>query len=748
MHDRALNIIVMDNEHEAARDLISALDTSDFAIHHHENGMPPAADLRLMVEPSAAELNGLDAHIPTVILTETDESAYAESISQARIVDVVPLDDLTPGALTRIIRYAARLQRAEAHLAQSENLSRLIIANSSEGIIICDHALCCVRWNATMEALTGLREIDVMGERIPDILPGTDENPTDQMLIDALAGRMGQTGIVSYSVPQTGRSGWYQSTFVPHRDDRGDIIAAVALIIDVTESRRLLNAYHDAAEEYRTIFRNVSDGIYRSTPDGQQLRANPALVRLNGFESEEQMLKAVEDIAGEWYVDPTRREEFKRILNEEGAVVDFQSEIYRYSTRERIWISESAYAVRDDEGNILYYDGTIRDITTYKRNEAELIRINSNLRKAQEIAHLGSWEWDLHTQEMNWSEEMYRIYGLDPAAHQDQVTVDTFINRIHDDDVSRMLETLLNGLDSGRIEPIEFRVVQPNGEERTVLGEEEGIYDAQGKLVSLIGAVQDITERKKAEADRERLLANLNRLTTQLSAAASVSKSVITILDTQALIEQTVNVIKQSYDLYYVGMFLVDEAGEYAVLKAGTGEEGQQMLAVGHKLLIGGHSMIGQCVKTATARIATDVAQAVEHYDNPYLPDTRSELALPLIRRGLCFGALTVQESVQHAFLDSDVTVLQTMVDQVAGAIENARLFEAAQHEILERKQAEARAANLAGGAATQSGCAHHPEHDCRYPVSIARLSGGYGSRIGCARSIHTHQSHCDFRCQ
>ena len=312
---------------------------------------------------------------------------------------------------------------------------------------------------------------------------------------------------------------------------------------------------------------------------------------------------------------------------------------------------------------------------------------NAYLKKAQEIARLGSWEWNLATQEMVWSDEMYRIYGLD--INSGKPTIDTFFQCIHDGDVSRVLETLLNGLDQGRITAVEFRVVRPNGEERFVLGEEEGIYDSEGKLVKLIGAVQDITERKMAEADRERLLTNLNRLATQMSTAAVISKSVITILDSQTLIEHTVNFIKESFNFYYVGMFLVDEAGQYAVLKAGTDDVGQRMIAEGHKLLIGGDSMIGQCIETSTALIAPDVEQASAHYDNPHLPDTRSELALPLIQRGLCLGALTVQDTVRYAFLDSDINALQTVVDQVAGAIENARLFEAAHHEIAERKQAE-----------------------------------------------------------
>lgn len=134
-----------------------------------------------------------------------------------------------------------------------------------------------------------------------------------------------------------------------------------------------------AEEEYRAIFEDASIGIYRSSLDGRQLRANPALVRLNGYASEEEMLPAVTNIAAEWYVDPQRREEFTRRLEEHGYVTDFESEVYRHKSRERIWISETARLVRDKEGKPLYYEGTVQDITERKRAEEEL-------RKAKETA--------------------------------------------------------------------------------------------------------------------------------------------------------------------------------------------------------------------------------------------------------------------------------------------------------------------------------------------------------------------------
>ncbi len=140
-------------------------------------------------------------------------------------------------------------------------------------------------------------------------------------------------------------------------------------LLKVPRERHALIA---AERDYRSIFDNAIDGIYRSSLAGRQLRANPALVRLNGYDSEEEMLRSVNDIAAEWYVEPGRRAEFMRLLNEQGQVENFESEIYRHKTRERIWISENARLVRDELGRPLFYEGTVRDITELKQAGEEL----------------------------------------------------------------------------------------------------------------------------------------------------------------------------------------------------------------------------------------------------------------------------------------------------------------------------------------------------------------------------------------
>jgi diguanylate cyclase (GGDEF)-like protein/PAS domain S-box-containing protein len=142
----------------------------------------------------------------------------------------------------------------------------------------------------------------------------------------------------------------------------------VRTFTDVTEDVRQQSRLEAAEAEYRGLFENATIGVYRSSIDGKQLRANPALVRINGFNSEEEMLASVNCIAGEWYVDPARRDEFKALMARDGRVSDFVSEVYRHKTRERIWISENAWLVTDQNGET-WYEGTITEAT--QRIEAQ-----------------------------------------------------------------------------------------------------------------------------------------------------------------------------------------------------------------------------------------------------------------------------------------------------------------------------------------------------------------------------------------
>ncbi|MBK9927417.1 MAG: GAF domain-containing protein [Anaerolineales bacterium] len=208
-----------------------------------------------------------------------------------------------------------------------------------------------------------------------------------------------------------------------------------------------------------------------------------------------------------------------------------------------------------------------------------------------------------------------------------------------------------------------------------------------------IAALQTMADQLAIAIQNSNLHRQAERRSRLLKAANRVGKEVTSILDLETLLPHTVNIICEAYGLYYAGVFLLDETGEYAVLRAGYGKAGKAMIAEGHKLKIGTVSMIGACIAMGEARIALDVGEERVHFKNPHLPHTRSEMALPLIYGGKALGAVTIQSSEERAFSDDDVTTLLTMAEHLAVAINNARLIDElkeAHNEILRNKVFEA----------------------------------------------------------
>ncbi|MEM7115929.1 MAG: GAF domain-containing protein [Chloroflexota bacterium] len=178
-------------------------------------------------------------------------------------------------------------------------------------------------------------------------------------------------------------------------------------------------------------------------------------------------------------------------------------------------------------------------------------------------------------------------------------------------------------------------------------------------------------------------LENQSQQRIQLQTAAAVAAATTDILELEELVQQAVNIIKEQFNLYYTGLFLIDPETNFAVLRAGTGEAGRQQVSLNHQLHVGGRSLIGGATFDNVPRIIQDVQLDKEWRPNPHLPNTRSELALPLRVRGQTIGALTVQSISPNHFNDDLLATLLALADQLAVAIENAQLI----------NQAEARAA-------------------------------------------------------
>jgi signal transduction histidine kinase/DNA-binding response OmpR family regulator len=179
----------------------------------------------------------------------------------------------------------------------------------------------------------------------------------------------------------------------------------------------------------------------------------------------------------------------------------------------------------------------------------------------------------------------------------------------------------------------------------------------------------------------------LQKWTLQFQTAAQVLRGATSKLDLDQLVRETVELTRDRFGLHYVGLFLVDQSGQWAVLRAGSGEVGRQMVAQGYRLRVGGASPVGWCTSHAQAHIALDSGS------DRSLPETRSVIALPLQSRHQVIGALDLQANLHQAFSGEDVAVLEMMADQLAIAIDNAQTYAKLQNRLEEAEKLQ-RSAN------------------------------------------------------
>lgn len=188
-------------------------------------------------------------------------------------------------------------------------------------------------------------------------------------------------------------------------------------------------------------------------------------------------------------------------------------------------------------------------------------------------------------------------------------------------------------------------------------------------------------EKRVAERTRE-----LEQRSVQMEASAQIALEAAAIPDIDRLREEIVRLISERFGFYHAGLFVVDEVSRYAILRAASSEGGRRMLARSHRLRVDEEGVVGYAARRGEPQIALDVGVDAQVFDNPDLPLTRSEAVLPLNVRGRVIGVLDVQSTEEAAFDEDDVAILQTMADQVAVVLENARLLEETEDRLRETR--------------------------------------------------------------
>ena len=280
--------------------------------------------------------------------------------------------------------------------------------------------------------------------------------------------------------------------YLVKEDFDGELL--VRAIRNATERARIKIELKASEQNYRALYRNVVAGVFSTTLDGQFISANPSMVELLGYDSEEELLKI--DIPSQIHACPEQRQRWVEQVHAAGEMVNAELRLRRKDGRE-ITVLENSCLVYDDDGNPSHYQGTLIDVTERMQAEAALRKSEERFELAVKGSLDGLYDWDLVADRFFASPRLADLLGFDPQLENNGFK--QFQSRIHPDDHSRVRRTVIEHLRDDRPFNVEFRIRRENGEYLWLQGKGQSVRNADGRATRMAGSVADIGERKKAE---------------------------------------------------------------------------------------------------------------------------------------------------------------------------------------------------------------------------------------------------------
>ena len=346
---------------------------------------PGVKDFGLFAVFQRVYRTGQPEHFPAALYKDQRISGWKENyVCKLPTDEIVAIyDDVTE-------RKAAQEQ---IHASHQQLLD--IIEFLPDPTFVIDKEKKIIAWNKAVEELTGVKKEDMLGKgdyAYAISFYGTKRPILVDLIFDSapeidekygFLKREGQTvygeGFVPMAYGGKGASFWGVAS--PLFDRNGCITGAIESVRDITDKKNTEEALRRSEAKYRSIFENVVEGIFQTTPDGRFLMANPVLARIYGYASPEELIGTVTDVSRQLYANPAERLEFLRIIREKGIVTGFELQLKR-KDGSVFWGSINARSVYDENGNLLYYEGTVEDITSRKQAEEELKQTLEKLRKS------------------------------------------------------------------------------------------------------------------------------------------------------------------------------------------------------------------------------------------------------------------------------------------------------------------------------------------------------------------------------
>jgi len=450
---------------------------------------------------------------------------------------------------------------------------------------------------------------------------------------------------------------------------------------DITGRVQAEAALRQSEASFRNVFENATVGLYRTSDEGQILLANPAFVRMLGYETFEDLAQRNQENDG--FEPDYLRRKFRQQIESEGSINNLEAK-WRKKDGTFVIVRESAKVFRDDNGNVLYYEGTVEDITERKQAEEELRASEQRYQSLIEISPVGIFRTDAEGLTTFVSHYWSKISGLT----DEKALGNGWFEAV--DPAER--ENLINGwfqvVREQKVSNSEYRFLRPDGSSAWVIGQAIPQFDAVGEFMGHIGTITDITERKHAEELSRRYVA-------ELEALYENSLTISHLLDPRKIAQTLVETLSQKLEWHHAAVRLYHpETRRVELLALHQPHTTPEVISgeiehLERTIKTSGMGLSGWVIQHGEAVLCADV-NADPRYIQTY-PDICSGVYVPMKLGEKILGCISVESTEPAAFDKHDLRLLSTMAAQAAIAIHQAQLFEQVQQYAaeLEKRVAE-----------------------------------------------------------
>ncbi len=335
----------------------------------------------------------------------------------------------------------------------------------------------------------------------------------------------------------------------------------------------------------------------------------------------------------------------------------------------------------------IFYSGIIRDISTRKEAEERLWEGERRLNLALRAANAGVWEWDMVTNQTIWSVENYYVLGLSPGL--DQTTYDTWLQCLHPEDRQVADQQMVQAVEKRSDLNIEFRVVWPDGTVRWINNVGKMMLAESGQPIGMYGVQIDITERKHAEQERERLFTAEREQRLQAETLREVTLVLTSQINLKAVLDEILNQVQRLVPYKTANITLLEGDSLHVACWQGYEAFGSSQLISTLSQKLSDFQIEAGVVQLKKSVVVSDTHQDPRWVTMDQTAWIRSNLVMPICQREHVLGLLRLDSNIPDEFNIKDVELLEPLLNAAAIALEKARLYEQAQQEIIERKQAE-----------------------------------------------------------